>query len=104
MTHTTRRLKAYNFTEADLESIAMANVVSGVAFSVSAGVFTFCIDISKDVLMAADAISPLGLALHLTVNWIGFPVALVLAGVGIWAQVKRGNVISRVKRESENVA
>jgi len=96
-------MKSYNFTESDLDTIALANVVSGVAFSFAAGLATFCVDINKDILLAVEQVSPVGTALQLTVNWVGIPLVLVLVAVGIAAQVKRGNVIGRVKRESENV-
>ncbi len=97
-----RKIKGYNFTESDLDTITLSNIVSGVAFSLAAGVATFCVDINKDILIA-DQVSQTGLAIQFTINWIGIPIAIALAVVGIVAQWKRGSVITRVKSESENV-
>jgi hypothetical protein len=100
--HTRRQMKSYNFTESDLDTIGLANIVTATSFAVASGILTFCIDLNKDVLFAPNA--PVAAqSLQWTVNWLGIPVAAAFIIVGIAAMIKRGSVITRVKSESENV-
>lgn len=103
VTHTRRALKSYNFTDSDLDTIGLTNVISNVALSVAAAVATFCLNLNVAVMMAGDGAPPASVALQWTINWLGVPIAIIVAGVGIMALVKRGSVISRVKRDSESV-
>ncbi|MEQ1944231.1 hypothetical protein ABMA32_17595 [Mesorhizobium sp. VNQ89] len=80
----------------------MTNIVSASAFSFAAAVATFCIDINKDMILAGGGAPAAASALQFTVNWLGIPLAIILVLVGIVAQVKRGAVIERVMRESQN--
>lgn len=102
VTHTTRQLKSYNFTDSDLDTIGLANLVSGVSFSLATAIATFSIDFNKDLLLA-DNVPPTAEALQFTLNWVGLPIALCFFCVGIIAQTKRGGVIKRVKQASKNV-
>ena len=101
VTHTSRQLKAYNFTESDLDTISVTNTVTAVSFAVASAVLSFCIDLNKDVMFAGATNNSVQ-ALQWTVNWLGIPVAIVCAAIGLAAWAKRGSVIKRVKDESQN--
>ncbi|KNY13597.1 hypothetical protein AKG11_28060 [Shinella sp. SUS2] len=103
MTHTRRQIKAYNFTEADLDAVMMANVVSAISFSVGSAVLGFWVDVNKDVALL-DKASPTAEALQTMVNIVGLPLIIVLFLIGGFFVWKRSTVISRVKSESENVS
>lgn len=100
--HTRRQIKAYNFTESDLDTISLTNTVTGVSFAIATGILTFCIDFNKDVLFTPTATNAVQ-SLQFTINWLGVPVAVACGVVGIMAWLKRGTVITRVKNESQNV-
>ncbi|WP_156334146.1 MULTISPECIES: hypothetical protein [unclassified Shinella] len=103
VTHTRRQIKAYNFTEADLDAVMMANVVSAISFSVGSAVLGFWVDVNKDVALL-DKASPTAEALQTMVNIVGLPLIIVLFLIGGFFVWKRSTVISRVKSESENVS
>ena len=94
-------MKAYSFTDSDLRSLAIANIVTSFAFATFAALATFIVDVNKDIAFS-DTPTAEAVALQGFTNWIGIPLGIILFSVGIASWVFRGNTINQVKRESEN--
>ena len=98
-------MKAYNFTDSDLDAISLSNIVSVTGFALGSAVATFCIDVKKDLIIApAEELSTKAEALVYSVNFFGLPISAVLLLVGLIALFYRGNIIKRVKNESQSTA
>lgn len=99
--HTRRTMKAYNFTDSDLDMISMTNWVSSACFAFAAFVGALWVDIKRDLIMVEE-LTPGAEWLNLTSNWVALPavaVAVAIGGVALW---KRRTVIERVKEDSVN--
>lgn len=94
-----RNLRAYPITEHELGGLAALGVFAGLAFSLSAGLLGFAIDLHKDLAITADVPAKEQIFWG-TVRTGGFVLSIILAGVGCYL-LHRGNTkLTRIKQET----
>jgi hypothetical protein len=100
---TKRSMKCFNITEVEIDTLGLTHWISAICFSVGTALLTFCIDTTKDLLIAGSPVTPNAIGLRFSIYNFGFPGALIFFGIGILAMIYWGSNIRRIKRESEQL-